>query len=351
MTRDNNEHIREIVNLHFNDDTGAPYWRNKKHDLSFDPLTDIEGWNDLVHFHDDPAYTGFPADKLKETPKDFIPNALTDHRLFSTGGRTGTPKWLAYSADGYQNMLMIADELIQRLDVTPGRDWLYIGPTGPHLFGWAIQEMAARNDSNYLTIDLDPRWIRTTKMNHNLRETGASEVYLDHLQSQSRSILEIFGRDIGVLISTPSVIGMMAETGALNRVQLDAVVFAGQAIKPENYQLLNQQLECPVRGWYGNTLFGAIPQAGFEDGTGVTYPDKTDLVKLEITHPDDGGFEAVGYGERGQVIAHIVREGLFAPYHLEDDAATRVEAGIAGDQIGHPAIPETSRDEIEEGVY
>ena len=35
------EHVRETVRWHFDDATGCPFWLEKKRELNFDPLTEV----------------------------------------------------------------------------------------------------------------------------------------------------------------------------------------------------------------------------------------------------------------------------------------------------------------------
>ena len=44
------EHTVEMVQLHFHDSTGCPYWLEKKAGLNFDPLTEIKCFEDLRKF-------------------------------------------------------------------------------------------------------------------------------------------------------------------------------------------------------------------------------------------------------------------------------------------------------------
>ena len=43
-------HTREIVRWHFDEATGCPFWLGKKSELKFDPLKEIETYEDLKKF-------------------------------------------------------------------------------------------------------------------------------------------------------------------------------------------------------------------------------------------------------------------------------------------------------------
>ena len=43
-------HAYEIVQWHFHESTGCPFWLEKKRDLNFDPLTEVKTFDDLQKF-------------------------------------------------------------------------------------------------------------------------------------------------------------------------------------------------------------------------------------------------------------------------------------------------------------
>ena len=49
-------HVREIVEWHFNPETGCPFWLERAKSFDFDPRRDVGGYDDLKlfgHFRDD----------------------------------------------------------------------------------------------------------------------------------------------------------------------------------------------------------------------------------------------------------------------------------------------------------
>ncbi|MBX0288598.1 hypothetical protein [Haloarcula salinisoli] len=352
------QHLQEMVQLHFEDGRGAPYWIEKKSELSFDPVAEIEGPSDLHLFADDDAYGSFPTELLQTAPRQLIPQQYdaSDYGLFSSGGRTGTPKWTAWVADGMQARV---DEtwrdMLRANGVPEGRDLFYIGPTGPHVFGNGMRNLANNRGGSLVTIDLDPRWIRTAKTDRELQMTDTADRYLQHLRSQVQDVIAQHGDHIGMVVSTPTIIGDLYRDGLLDELDLDAVVFSGQAIAPENYRLLSRELDAFFSGVYGNTLTGVQPQVDYnEDHDAVVYQPQDKYVIVEVVEPGgDGEYETVSYGETGRTLTHVIREGLFAPYLLEDDAAIRLpsQSGNVSACLGNPDVPESEQDDIESGVY
>ncbi|HAW32548.1 MAG TPA: hypothetical protein DCY03_31305, partial [Planctomycetaceae bacterium] len=76
-------HTRESVQWHFNPETGSPYWLEKAKSFDFNPLTDVNCFEDLNKF---PL---FEDDELRGGPLDrWIPKALLGKPtyVFETGG-------------------------------------------------------------------------------------------------------------------------------------------------------------------------------------------------------------------------------------------------------------------------
>ena len=48
-------HVVEMVQWHFHESTGSPFWLAKKAELKFDPLTEVRCFDDLKKFPSDPA--------------------------------------------------------------------------------------------------------------------------------------------------------------------------------------------------------------------------------------------------------------------------------------------------------
>ena len=42
--------VRDVVRWHFSPDTGTPFWLEKAKSFKFDPLNDVNGWDDIKKF-------------------------------------------------------------------------------------------------------------------------------------------------------------------------------------------------------------------------------------------------------------------------------------------------------------
>jgi len=78
-----------MVQWHFGPDTGSRFWLEKAKELDFDPLRDVNCFDDLKKF---PL---FEDDWLRGGPvRRWVPQKLQDKPIyvFETGGTTGVPK-------------------------------------------------------------------------------------------------------------------------------------------------------------------------------------------------------------------------------------------------------------------
>src|SRR4030095_96340 len=82
-------HVREIIQWHFNPDTGCPFWLDFATKLDWDPSKEINSFDDLRKF------PPFEDEWLRGGPvRRWLPKGLADKPIytFETGGTTGVPK-------------------------------------------------------------------------------------------------------------------------------------------------------------------------------------------------------------------------------------------------------------------
>ena len=76
-------HVREIVRWHFSPETGTPFWLEKAKELPFDPVKEIQGFDDLKKFpfFEDEWLRGGPV-------RRWVPRAYANRPIyvFETGG-------------------------------------------------------------------------------------------------------------------------------------------------------------------------------------------------------------------------------------------------------------------------
>ena len=87
------QHTYDIVQRHFHESTGCPFWLGKKAELNFDPLTEVKCYDDLKKFplFEDDWLRGGPVERWRM--KD---HAERPTYVFETGGTTGLPKAVSW---------------------------------------------------------------------------------------------------------------------------------------------------------------------------------------------------------------------------------------------------------------
>src|SRR4029450_6057266 len=147
-------HVKEIVRWHFDPVTGCPFWLERAKTLTFDPMTDINGYEDLDRFG------GFEDEWLRGgRVRRWVPKAYADKPIFvfETGGSTGVPKSRIAHEDfriDYANF----SETLPSEAFPKGADWLMVGPSGPRRLRLAVEHLAQFRGGICFMVDLDPRW-------------------------------------------------------------------------------------------------------------------------------------------------------------------------------------------------
>jgi hypothetical protein len=238
----------------------------------------------------------------------------------------------------------------------PGRNWLLVTPSGPHLLAKLGASHAHRLGVAAFTIDMDPRWVKKLRSQGRLDE---ADRYAEHIIDQCEPILH--EEDIGVLIITPPLLERLARRDRLAetiRQQVRLISWGGTHMDADTRQLYRSEIfpGVDLRGLYGNTMVlgGAAerPAAGPADEKACTFDPFGPYISLSVIDPSTR--DNVAYGHRGRVLAHHVSKSMLLPSILERDEATRVPSppGQPGDSVADvtPAALDDAED-IQEGVY
>ncbi|GAA2939532.1 phenazine biosynthesis protein [Streptomyces enissocaesilis] len=344
------ELVRAAVRWHFDPATGSPFWLRRAATLGFAPLTEVTGRADLARFPDvSVEWRTVPVEDL--VPRGTVGRAGSA-RIYESGGTTGAPKRIVEL--GYWQRT--ADWTSVRLDLMGfprGGNWLYLGPTGPHVAGRLFTTLARQRGGSCFTVDFDPRWVRRCAQEGRSEEV---ERYLAHLVDQARWVLE--SQQVQILWATPPVLSAMAADRALTQLIRDRVggiLWSGTSADPETLHLLEHEVfpGIPFAGIYGNTLMGVAPQRPGrpDDPSSCVFQPFHPHVLIDLLDPLTGA--ETHYGERGQVRLHHLSRDLFLPGIIERDLATRVRPapGENGDGLADVRpLPSAGRP-IVEGVY
>lgn len=315
---DYTEHLREILDIHFDPAWGAPYWLDAERSLPFDPRRDIVSVEDLNQF---PA---FPLEELARRPvTDFIPRRYHDRLCgfvtAETGGATGAPKCTAYHPDDFQAAFVTPFvEAASLLNFPRDVHWLFIGPSGPHVIGKAARYCAAALGSiDPFSVDFDPRWVRKLPAG----SLGRAR-YLEHVLEQALRVAAT--QDIGVLFSTPPVLEALRQRMPRSqREGITGIHLGGMAPEPGFWGRLAEAFPHAVTlSGYGNSLAGVCPEVEARQGEMPVYVAHGPRLILSI---------ASGSGEpRGPVCFHRLDRSCFLPRAVEGDEAEPIPVVSTG---------------------
>lgn len=337
-------HVRNIVRWHFSEETGSPFWLEVRESLSFDPLTDVRGYDDLALF---PVVV--PMWRTTATSK-LVPRGIGGHySVFETGGTTGAPTRVAAGPEKFENVERVSELLDAH--AFPGTDrsepicrtverkesWLYLGATGPHGVGRVVPRLAQIRGYLCHMVDMDPRWVRRLDKEGRKDEMQA---YIGHLVQQALWVLR--GDTVTTLVTIPPLLrALIANEEALAQVRatVKGIIWSATPVGDDELTAWEQEYfpEAKIVGWYGNALMGIGVQRPRAVGDAYrcafgmpqSHAGAAPMAVLKPVRLEDQK-SGVNYGEEGQVRISVLRYETFIPHHLERDRATRVPPA-AGD--------------------
>lgn len=319
-------HVREIVEWHFNPETGTPFWLEKAKELSFDPRKDVQCFEDLRKFDlfEDEWLRGGPVNRWIAKG-----NAGKPHYVFETGGTTGIPKSRVV-ADDFRIDYETFSETLPEKYFPKNSNWLMLGPSGPRRLRLAVEHMCQFRGGICFCLDLDPRWvvklIKKGWMEH-------LKAYQEHVIDQAMTILSA-NHNIKCMFSTPKLLDALAqrlesEGKSIAEVGITGIFCGGTEMTSQWIRQTIEEMIGPevyIAPTYGNTLMGL---AGSEMPTKeqkykITYYAPQPRAVLEIVDFDDSN-KVVAHGETGRVKLTTLTKEFFVPGFLERDEAEREE--------------------------
>lgn len=317
-------HTRESVKWHFSPETGSPYWLETAKSLPFDPLKDVNCFEDLKKFplFEDDVLRGGPVQR-------WIPKGLAGKPayVFETGGTTGIPKSRAVVEDHWIDYELFSDTLDDKY-FPKGTNWLMLGPSGPRRLRLAVEHLAQYRGGICFCVDLDPRWVIKLLKAGKVQE---AEAYKDHVIDQVMTILSA-GHDIKCAFMTPKLLEALAmrlikEGSSIAETGITGIFGGGTEFSPQWYRFCSEELLGPdvfMTPTYGNTLMGLACSKPFDpaDNYKITYHAPQPRAVIEVVKFDDYN-QVVGYGETGRVKLYTMTKELFIPGFMERDEGER----------------------------
>lgn len=323
------KHAYEIIQHHFHESSGCPFWLGKKRELKFDPLKEVKCYADIQKFplFEDEWLRGGPASR-------WVPKASAGKPtyIFETGGTTGIPKSRVVIEDhwiDYENFsATLPDKYFPK-----GANWLMLGPSGPRRLRLAVEHLAQFRGGICFCIDLDPRWvvklIKKGWMEH-------LEAYKEHCIDQALTILSA-GHDIKCAFATPKLLQALCEAlekkgKTFKDTGISGIFSGGTEFTPqwtrfcveEYFGGPPEQSGIYMTPTYGNTLMGLAcsKPVTAEEGYKISYYAPQPRAVAEVVDFDDP-LKLVPYGESGRVKLTTLTKELFIPGFLERDEGER----------------------------
>ena len=310
--------VKEVVQWHFDPETGCPFWLEYASHLDWDPRKEINTYDDLSRLG------AFQDEWLRGGPvRRWVPKAFANSPVyvFETGGSTGIPK-SRISIDDFRHdyeafSLTLPDEYFPK-----GSDWLMVGPTGPRRLRLAVEHLAQHRGGISFMIDLDPRWfIKMIRMG----DSRQAEIYKNHVIDQALTLLRAHP-NIKCLFTTPKLLEAISEKVSIKKMGITGVFCGGTEMTQQFHRFAVEELLDGVyfAPTYGNTLMGlAVHKPRVEeDNYAVIYYPPAPRAMIEVIDPDEPD-RVVEYGETGRVRLTTLTKEFFMPRFLERDEAER----------------------------
>jgi len=341
-------YLRAAIGWHFGEDTGSPFWLRTAQTLNFDPLSDIQTYDDLRRFPN-------LLSQLRNAPiEDLIPRGYGSPPpiplIFESGGTTGAPKRTVQLPDWVEQVIRWQVEDFASGGFVRGGGFVCLMPSGPHGVGYFSRAVSGRLGSVCHAVDLDPRWVKKLTARGAAGEVAA---YVEHVLDQAAFILQT--QQVANLHTTPPLFEAIARNDRLAELvnkKIRYVLLSGAHVDMDTYDLLREIFpETTITMAFGSTMILSQAITSAEPDAFVFAP-RTPYVVFWVVDPDTG--EPVGVGARGQIVMNHISKGMFIPNNLERDSAIRLRGheGQIGDSVSDIAPVATFEGEaVIEGVY
>lgn len=317
-------HTRDIIEWHFNPDSGTPFWIEKAKELKLDPRKQVQRYDDLRLFGE------FNDEWLRGGPvRRWVPKAYQDKPLyvFETGGTTGIPKSRVVYQDHWIDYELFSETLPDKY-FPKGSNWLMLGPSGPRRLRLAVEHLAQHRGGICFCVDLDPRWviklIKKGWMEH-------LKAYQEHVIDQVMTILSA-NHDIKCAFMTPKLLDALAtrlekDGSSIEKTGITGIFCGGTEMTSQWIRQTIEEVIGPsvyIAPTYGNTLMGlaASEMPTRADKYKIAYYPPQPRAVVEVVDFDDW-HKVVAYGQDGRVKLTTLTKELFVPNFLERDEGVR----------------------------
>ena len=359
---DVDEKLRDLLARHLHPEWGSAYWLQRQAQLGWQVCERVRTRNDLW------LLCPTPTAELRRFPiQAFIPKALHKQRsrfiVAETAGTNGEPCGTAYRDDEFQAAFIDPFLCIANANnFRKGEPWLWVGPSGPHIIGKVVRELARQTGSmDPFSVDFDPRWAKRMANGSMGRKR-----YLDHVVQQTLSVMR--REEIGVLFITPPALSALTlQLNDRQREAIHGVHYGGMCLDPEAVNHFREVFPNAVHlAGYGNTLFGVVMEIEDRHRVAMDYYPLGDRVQFHIVEELGADKESAAtwpprvcpQGETGRVLFHRLDESCLLVNVLERDQAERIALspsaralGGHADGLRNPRPLPALQDQLQQGIY
>jgi thienamycin biosynthesis protein ThnN len=352
------ERLRDLLDLHFHPTWGSAYWLKRQEALGWSVPDRIRTCQDLWQLGP------MPADDLRRfSVRDFIPatfhNDLPRFVVGETAGTSGQPQATAYRQDEFQAAFITP--FLRVADATGfphGVPWLWVGPSGPHIIGKVVRELARQMGAmDPCSVDFDPRWAKRLADG-----SFARRRYLEHVIDQAVDVL--MREEIGVLFITPPALAALTERlSDRQREAIHGIHYGGMSLEPATVNQFRKAYPNAVHlAGYGNTLFGVVMEVEDVQRHSLDYFPLGDRVLFQVVDEtklhEHRPATLQARHRLGRVLFHRLDESCLLVNVLERDQAERIAPSVAARALGgcadglrNPQSPPALAGRLQPGLY
>ena len=340
---DKNKYLQKVVELHFNEEYGSPYWIEKKEQLDFDPVKEINTFDDLKYLPE-ADQEALKSRRLEEfVPK--IYNKVVDGdtvldkekiEISKSSGTTGTRKVMPWSKYVSDEMGEFYSYNLEINNQEKGSNWLVCGPYG--LYEKHLERAGHKRDGFVYFTGVETRNLK--KRLGGLKKISQSYKHLLNPKTVWNAVKgaatlkptmtalkdDIESQDFQNLASSPAIIDKihgLLESPESNTDPEDitTILISGTGIDNNTLDHLSSKYRnADIIPMYATSLTG--PAFDHPDEEDISYYPLSPLVEFDVIDGERvGESETVEYEERGRVIIHRIGEDFFWPNQAERETA------------------------------
>ncbi len=306
-------HIEQVASMHARE---TPFWIRFQEERGFNLKREIHSLDDLQklpHFTDEDIRTVSPEDRV---PRRFL-KRKRELVLSTSSGTTGDPKACYWHEDTISQQIDYASYVLRQQNFPSGENWLCTGTQNEFLKRF-LEGLCKKYSGIFEYIQVDGGIVKRAL-------TSPADERERILNTVVERILRSFsGKEIGVY---EDISPLMERSGAKlsqkKREQVLGILLGGVATTQESYRKFRKQMytNAKICGWYGD----------FMNGMAMMQPDQADNLFYQSFFPHtvfdgralDDVSQRARYGERCEVVSHVISKELFLPNRRTGDEAAK----------------------------